>query len=63
MENYFTEYVFHFCTTMEKVTQRIIDFVLQRKIDDISEVEEDTWATANDPLPLFELEHEIVVMN
>ena len=45
---------------MGKVThsQRRIDFVLKRKIDQISEIEEDPTAAASDHLPLLELEQQ-----
>ena len=39
-------------------SQRRIDFVLKRKIDEISEVEEDPMAAASDHLPLLELEQQ-----
>ena len=54
-------FVVQFCIAMGKATQRRIDFVLKRKRDDSSKVEEDPLPAADDPLPLLELEQHQVI--
>ena len=58
----FPEFVFNctIATAMGKVTrsQRRIDFVLKRKIDEISEIEEDPTAATSDHFPFLELEQQ-----